>query len=106
MRYHHFVNNVKDLPRYSAGKESITELRDNNQDGSSPVCPSLIEERRCFSLPSSPAKRVSPAKKKQFYISKANRNSDLTPRAKGKKSLRRLENCMAVTLSPLTDMIR
>ncbi|KAJ3599926.1 hypothetical protein NHX12_033880 [Muraenolepis orangiensis] len=52
----------------------------------------LIEERRCSSLPSSPAKRVSPAKKKQFYISKATRNSDLTPRAKGKKSLRRLEN--------------
>lgn len=52
----------------------------------------LIEERKCSSLPSSPAKRVSPAKKKQFYINQAIRNSDLTPRAKGKKSLRRQEN--------------
>ncbi|KAK1897676.1 Phospholipid-transporting ATPase ABCA1 [Dissostichus eleginoides] len=52
----------------------------------------LIEERQCSSLPNSPAKRVSPTKKKQFYINQAIRNSDLTPRAKGKKSLRRLEN--------------
>ncbi|XP_072516708.1 R3H domain-containing protein 4 [Salminus brasiliensis] len=51
----------------------------------------LIEER-CSSLPSSPAKRVSPAKKKQFFISQAIRNSDLTPKAKGKKSQRRQEN--------------
>lgn len=55
-------------------------------------CPSLIEERKCTSLPSSPAKRVSPTKKKQFFINQAIRNSDLTPRAKGKKSLRRQEN--------------
>lgn len=54
--------------------------------------PSLIEERKCASLPSSPAKRVSPTKKKQFFINQAIRNSDLTPRAKGKKSLRRQEN--------------
>uniref|UniRef100_A0A3Q3W3D0 R3H domain-containing protein n=1 Tax=Mola mola TaxID=94237 RepID=A0A3Q3W3D0_MOLML len=52
----------------------------------------LIEERKCTSLPNSPAKRVSPAKKKQFYINQAIRNSDLIPRAKGKKSLRRQEN--------------
>ncbi|XP_029356351.1 R3H domain-containing protein 4 [Echeneis naucrates] len=52
----------------------------------------LIEERKCISLPSSPAKRVSPTKKKQFFINKAIRNSDLIPRAKGKKSLRRQEN--------------
>ncbi|KAM6962502.1 R3H domain-containing protein 4 [Aplochiton taeniatus] len=52
----------------------------------------LTEERKCTSLPSSPAKRVSPSKKKQFFIHQAIRNSDLTPRAKGKKSLRRLEN--------------
>ncbi|KAF7703474.1 R3H domain-containing protein 4 [Silurus meridionalis] len=51
----------------------------------------LIEER-CSSLPSSPAKRVSPAKRKQFFISQAIRNSDLIPKAKGKKSLRRQEN--------------
>ncbi|XP_028301018.1 R3H domain-containing protein 4 [Gouania willdenowi] len=52
----------------------------------------LIEERKCTSLPCSPAKRVSPSKKKQFYINQAIRNSDLIPRAKGKKSLRRQEN--------------
>lgn len=52
---------------------------------------SLIEERKCASLPCSPAKRVSPSKKRQFFINQAIRNSDLTPRAKGKKSLRRQE---------------
>ncbi|XP_075944305.1 R3H domain-containing protein 4 isoform X1 [Anarhichas minor] len=52
----------------------------------------LIEERKCSSLPSSPAKRVSPTKKKHFFINQAIRNSDLIPRAKGKKSLRRQEN--------------
>lgn len=51
-----------------------------------------LNEPRCSSLPSSPAKRVSPAKKKQFFINQAIRNSDLTPRAKGKKSMRRQEN--------------
>lgn len=52
----------------------------------------LIEdERKCVSLPCSPAKRVSP-KKKQSYIAKAIRNSDLTYQAKGKKSQRRQEN--------------
>lgn len=35
---------------------------------------------------------MSPAKKKQFYINQAIRNSELIPRAKGKKSLRRQEN--------------
>uniref|UniRef100_A0A674NIV1 R3H domain containing 4 n=1 Tax=Takifugu rubripes TaxID=31033 RepID=A0A674NIV1_TAKRU len=53
----------------------------------------LIEERKCTSLPCSPAKRVS-AKKKNFYINQAIRNSDLIPRAKGKKSLRRQENTL------------
>uniref|UniRef100_A0A3P9HQR4 R3H domain containing 4 n=1 Tax=Oryzias latipes TaxID=8090 RepID=A0A3P9HQR4_ORYLA len=53
----------------------------------------LIEERKCSSLPCSPAKRVSPAKKKHF-CNQAIRNSDLTPRAKGKKSLRRQENTL------------
>uniref|UniRef100_A0A9J7X8L8 R3H domain containing 4 n=1 Tax=Cyprinus carpio carpio TaxID=630221 RepID=A0A9J7X8L8_CYPCA len=52
----------------------------------------ILNEPRCSSLPSSPAKRASPAKKKQFFINQAIRNSDLTPRAKGKKSLRRQEN--------------
>ncbi|XP_053558801.1 R3H domain-containing protein 4 isoform X2 [Bombina bombina] len=51
----------------------------------------LIEE--CQSpAPSSPSKKISPAKRKQYYINRAIRNSDLTPRAKGRKSLRRLEN--------------
>ncbi|XP_076880516.1 R3H domain-containing protein 4 isoform X2 [Brachyhypopomus gauderio] len=53
---------------------------------------SSLSEGRCSSLPNSPAKRVSPAKKKQFFISQAIRNSDLTPKAKGKKSQRRQEN--------------
>ncbi|XP_068599778.1 R3H domain-containing protein 4 [Brachionichthys hirsutus] len=57
----------------------------------------LIEERRCASLPGSPAKRVFPNKKKQFFINQAVRNSDLTPRAKGKKSLRRQENTRFLT---------
>ncbi|XP_061682247.1 R3H domain-containing protein 4 isoform X2 [Syngnathoides biaculeatus] len=58
---------------------------------------SLIEERKCTSLPNSPAKRACPSKKKQFYINQAIRNSDLTPRAKGKKSLRRQENARYLT---------
>ncbi|XP_013862742.1 R3H domain-containing protein 4 [Austrofundulus limnaeus] len=63
-------------------------LTDNNEEQEY----ILIEERKCASLPCSPAKRVSPAKKKQFYINQAIRNSELIPRAKGKKSLRRQEN--------------
>ncbi|KAE8631812.1 hypothetical protein XENTR_v10001312 [Xenopus tropicalis] len=43
-------------------------------------------------LPHSPSKKTSPAKRKQYYINRAIRNSDLTPRAKGRKSLQRLEN--------------
>ncbi|XP_057263431.1 R3H domain-containing protein 4 isoform X2 [Pezoporus wallicus] len=43
-------------------------------------------------LEDSPSKRFSPSKRKQYYINKAIRNSDLTPRAKGRKSLQRLEN--------------
>ncbi|XP_075062086.1 R3H domain-containing protein 4 isoform X1 [Mixophyes fleayi] len=53
--------------------------------------PRLIED--CLSpLPSSPSKKTSTTKRKQYYINRAIRNSDLTPRAKGRKSLRRLEN--------------
>lgn len=63
----------------------------NNDSNTEEHDVTLIEER-CSSLPSSPAKRVSPAKKKQFFISQAIRNSDLTPKAKGKKSQRRQEN--------------
>ncbi|XP_051495768.1 R3H domain-containing protein 4 isoform X1 [Apus apus] len=43
-------------------------------------------------LENSPSKRFSPSKRKQYYINKAIRNSDLIPRAKGRKSLQRLEN--------------
>ncbi|NWR78470.1 R3HD4 protein, partial [Centropus unirufus] len=43
-------------------------------------------------LETSPAKRFSPSKRKQYYINKAIRNSDLIPKAKGRKSLQRLEN--------------
>ncbi|KFU92774.1 R3H domain-containing protein 4, partial [Chaetura pelagica] len=43
-------------------------------------------------LEDSPTKRFSPSKRKQYYINKAIRNSDLIPRAKGRKSLQRLEN--------------
>ncbi|KGL78757.1 R3H domain-containing protein 4, partial [Tinamus guttatus] len=43
-------------------------------------------------LEDSPAKRFSPSKRKQYYINKAIRNSDLIPKAKGRKSLQRLEN--------------
>lgn len=54
--------------------------------------PSLIEERKCISLPNSPAKRVSPAKRRQIFIIQATRNSDLIPRGKSKRFLRREEN--------------
>ncbi|XP_073403041.1 R3H domain-containing protein 4 isoform X4 [Dendrobates tinctorius] len=53
--------------------------------------PRLIED--CISpLPSSPSKKTSSAKRKQYYINRAIRNSDLIPKAKGRKSLQRLEN--------------
>uniref|UniRef100_A0A3P8WUW4 R3H domain containing 4 n=2 Tax=Cynoglossus semilaevis TaxID=244447 RepID=A0A3P8WUW4_CYNSE len=52
----------------------------------------LIEERKCISLPNSPAKRVSPAKRRQIFIIQATRNSDLIPRGKSKRFLRREEN--------------
>uniref|UniRef100_A0A8C8GRS6 R3H-associated N-terminal domain-containing protein n=1 Tax=Oncorhynchus tshawytscha TaxID=74940 RepID=A0A8C8GRS6_ONCTS len=50
------------------------------------------KERKCSSLPNSAAKCVSLTKKKQFFINQAICNSDLTPRAKGKKNQRRQEN--------------
>lgn len=69
-------------------------------------CCSLIEERNCVSLPCSPAKRVSPSKKKQYYINQAIRNSDLIPRAKGKKSLRRLENSELFSVVSVAEIIK
>ncbi|XP_007489453.1 R3H domain-containing protein 4 isoform X3 [Monodelphis domestica] len=38
------------------------------------------------------AKRFTPAKRRQYFINQAVRNSDLTPRAKGRKRLQRMEN--------------
>uniref|UniRef100_A0A452GNY0 R3H-associated N-terminal domain-containing protein n=1 Tax=Gopherus agassizii TaxID=38772 RepID=A0A452GNY0_9SAUR len=51
---------------------------------------------------SSPSKRVSPSKRKQYYINQAIRNSDLIPKAKGRKSLQRLENSDCVEPSGQT----
>lgn len=56
------------------------------------ACPRRRIEDCLPPLEDSPAKRFSPAKRKQYFINKAIRNSDLTPRAKGRKSLQRLEN--------------
>nr|XP_033710885.1 R3H domain-containing protein 4 isoform X4 [Tursiops truncatus] len=43
-------------------------------------------------LASSQVKRLSASKRKQHFINQAVRNSDLVPKAKGRKSLQRLEN--------------
>ncbi|KAL7867224.1 hypothetical protein AOLI_G00150380 [Acnodon oligacanthus] len=64
----------------------------NSSSNSNEEQDAVLIEESSSSLPSSPAKRVSPAKKKQYFIRQAIRNSDLTPKAKGKKSLRRQEN--------------
>ncbi|KAG5850844.1 R3H domain-containing protein 4 [Anguilla anguilla] len=69
----------------------LTNNNSNNEEQDYICLPALIEERH-NSSPGSPAKRVSPAKRKQFFINQAIRNSDLTPRAKGRKSQRRQEN--------------
>lgn len=60
--------------------------------GSSLLCPCRRIEDCLPLLEDSPSKRFSPSKRKQYYINKAIRNSDLIPRAKGRKSLQRLEN--------------
>ncbi|XP_074421403.1 R3H domain-containing protein 4 isoform X2 [Larus michahellis] len=56
------------------------------------TCPLRRIEDCLPPLEDSPSKRFSPSKRKQYYINKAIRNSDLIPRAKGRKSLQRLEN--------------
>lgn len=43
-------------------------------------------------LTGSQVKRFSASKRKQHFINQAVRNSDLVPKAKGRKSLQRLEN--------------
>ncbi|NXG63407.1 R3HD4 protein, partial [Hemiprocne comata] len=58
----------------------------------SAACPCRRIEDCLPPLEDSPSKRFSPSKRKQYYINKAIRNSDLIPRAKGRKSLQRLEN--------------
>ncbi|KAL6469310.1 hypothetical protein MHYP_G00228340 [Metynnis hypsauchen] len=66
-------------------------LNSNNSSSNEEQDAILIEE--CSSsLPRSPKKQISPAKKKQYFIRQAIRNSDRTPTAKGKKSKRRQEN--------------
>ncbi|XP_067415101.1 R3H domain-containing protein 4 isoform X2 [Emydura macquarii macquarii] len=60
--------------------------------GQAPEEPYLRIEDCLPPLGSSPSKRFSPSKRKQYYINQAIRNSDLIPRAKGRKSLQRLEN--------------
>ncbi|XP_050789905.1 R3H domain-containing protein 4 isoform X3 [Gopherus flavomarginatus] len=60
--------------------------------GQTPEEPYLRIEDCLPPLGSSPSKRVSPSKRKQYYINQAIRNSDLIPKAKGRKSLQRLEN--------------
>ncbi|KAM4809068.1 R3H domain-containing protein 4 isoform 2-T2 [Rhinophrynus dorsalis] len=63
----------------------------SEQEGAEVATYRLIENE-LPPLPSSPTKKALPPKRKQYYINRAIRNSELTPRAKGRKSLRRLEN--------------
>ncbi|CAM2109225.1 unnamed protein product [Caretta caretta] len=60
--------------------------------GRAPEEPYLRIEDCLPPLGSSPSKRFSPSKRKQYYVNQAIRNSDLIPKAKGRKSLQRLEN--------------
>lgn len=69
----------------------------------SAVCPCRRIEDCLPPLEDSPSKRFSPSKRKQYYINKAIRNSDLTPRAKGRKSLQRLENSKDPGQAPSAD---
>ncbi|KAM4658376.1 R3H domain-containing protein 4 isoform 1-T1 [Amazona ochrocephala] len=88
------------MARAGAAAASITGDRSRChrpwQDGSGGSGWGMASARRiedCLPpLEDSPSKRFSPSKRKQYFINKAIRNSDLTPRAKGRKSLQRLEN--------------
>lgn len=59
-------------------------------------CPPTLAHRHlpgCLpALAGSQVKRFSASKRKQHFINQAVRNSDLVPKAKGRKSLQRLEN--------------
>ncbi|KAM9516161.1 R3H domain-containing protein 4 isoform 2-T2 [Guaruba guarouba] len=89
-----------DMARAGAASASITgdrsrchRPRQDGAGGSGWVMASARRIEDCLPpLEDSPSKRFSPSKRKQYYINKAIRNSDLTPRAKGRKSLQRLEN--------------
>lgn len=72
----------------------------------SAVCPCRRIEDCLPPLEDSPSKRFSPSKRKQYYINKAIRNSDLIPRAKGRKSLQRLENSKDPGQAPSADSSR
>uniref|UniRef100_A0A8C9DTP6 R3H domain containing 4 n=1 Tax=Prolemur simus TaxID=1328070 RepID=A0A8C9DTP6_PROSS len=52
-------------------------------------------------LAGSQVKRLSASKRKQHFINQAVRNSDLVPKAKGRKSLQRLENSLERLHEPL-----
>ncbi|XP_062967713.1 R3H domain-containing protein 4 isoform X2 [Cynocephalus volans] len=51
-------------------------------------------------LASSQVKRLSASRRKQHFINQAVRNSDLVPKAKGRKSLQRLENSLERLYEP------
>ncbi|KAF6307001.1 R3H domain containing 4 [Rhinolophus ferrumequinum] len=70
-----------------------------NPEGGSEAAGDAPGGRRTLHLPgclptlaSSQVKRFSASKRKQHFINQAVRNSDLVPKAKGRKSLQRLEN--------------
>ncbi|KAM5230820.1 R3H domain-containing protein 4 isoform 2-T2 [Hipposideros larvatus] len=70
-----------------------------NPDGGSEAAGDARSGRRTLHFPGclpnlagSQVKRFSASKRKQHFINQAVRNSDLVPKAKGRKSLQRLEN--------------
>lgn len=63
------------------------------EDGSPPQTLAHRHLSGCLpALAGSQVKRFSASKRKQHFINQAVRNSDLVPKAKGRKSLQRLEN--------------
>ncbi|KAJ8408336.1 hypothetical protein AAFF_G00257500 [Aldrovandia affinis] len=75
----------------------VVLTNNNNNEEPDYICVPALTEGQCSPAPGSPAKRVSPAKRRQFFINQAIRNSDLTPKAKGRKSQRRQENTRYLT---------
>lgn len=70
-------------------------------------CPPTLAHRHlpgCLpALAGSQVKRFSASKRKQHFINQAVRNSDLVPKAKGRKSLQRLENTQYLLTLLQTD---